>query len=240
MAMLGRKRIKKRPGTSNAYFTQVTQESIQYFQTGDVGRNRNEIFEKEILPAFTKMAEYWVFSYGLDSPLQTKEELVQGCVGFLHDSIHKWDPERATKAFSYFNVVARNWLINAVNNHKKRGIKDLSINDSDLAAVIREKDTNERLITPSAESEILQSEYLLAIHDRVKRIRMGLDDDKDLVVIDAIEKIFESAEHLDFMNKSALFVYIREISGLDKRTISRSMSRIRRVYNQIREAERKE
>lgn len=69
---------------------------------------------------------------------------------------------------------------------------------------------------------------------------MGLDDDKDLVVIEAIEKIFESAEHLDFMNKSALFVYIREISGLDKRTISRSMSRIRRVYNQIREAERKE
>ena len=240
MSMLGRKRIKKRPGTNNAYFTQVTQDSIQYFQTGNTGKTRNDVFEKEILPAFTKMAEYWVYSYGIDSPVQTKEELVQGCVGFLHDSIHKWDPDRATKAFSYFNVVARNWLINAVNNHKKRGIKDLSINDADLAAVIREKDVNERLITPSMENEMLHAEYITAIHERVKKIRIGLEDEKDIIVIDAIEKIFEAADHLDFMNKSALFVYIREISGLDKRTISRSMSRIRRVYNQIREIEKKQ
>ena len=106
--------------------------------------------------------------------------------------------------------------------------------------MIREKDVNERLITPSPESDMLHAEYLVAIHNRVKKIKIGLDDEKDLIVIDAIEKIFESAEQLDFMNKSALFVYIREISSLDKRTISRSMSRIRRIYNEIREKERKE
>jgi len=240
MTMLGRKRIKKRPGTNNAYFTQNTQDSIQFFQNVEQGRARDEAFEKEILPAFKKMAEYWVYSYGIESPVQTKEELIQGCVGFLHDSIHKWDPERATKAFSYFNVVARNWLINAVNNHKKKGIRDLSINDADLQAVIKEKDVNENLVTQSAESEMLHAEYLRLIHARVKKIRMGLDDEKDLIVIESIEKIFESAENLDFMNRSALFVYIREISGLDKRTISRSMSRIRRVYSQIRNTELRE
>lgn len=240
MTMLGRKRIKKRPGTNNAYFTQVTQESIEFFQTNEMGRKRNDAFEKEILPAFTKMAEYWVYSYGIESPVQTKEELIQGCVGFLHDSIHKWDSERATKAFSYFNVVARNWLINAVNNHKKKGIRELSINDVDLSSMIREKDVNEALVTASPESEMLQSEYLQAIHSRVKKIRMGLDDEKDLIVIESIEKIFEMAESLDFMNRSALFIYIREISGLDKRTISRSMSRIRKVYGQIKEAEKNE
>lgn len=238
--MYGKKKIKKRPGTNNAYFTQVTQDSIQFFQISDTGRARDEAFEKEILPAFKKMAEYWVFAYGIESPVQTKEELVQGCVGFLHDSIHKWDPERATKAFSYFNVVARNWLINAVNNQKKKGVRDLSINDVDLNAVIREKDVNERLITQSIENEIIDMENLQAIRDRVKKIRMGLDDEKDLIVIESIEKVFDSAEQLDFMNRSALFIYIRELSGLDKRAISRSMSRIRRVYQQVREVERRE
>ena len=238
--MYGKKKIKKRPGSTNAYFTQATQESIQFFQNVENGRNRDIAFENEILPAFKKMAEYWVYAYGIESPVQTKDELVQECVGFLHDSIHKWDPERATKAFSYFNVVARNWLINAVNNHKKKGVRDLSINDVDLSAAIREKDVNERLITQSAETEMIDMENLQSLRSRVKKIRMGLDDERDIIVIESIEKVFDSAEHLDFMNRSALFVYIREISGLDKRSISRSMSRIRKVYNQVRSEELKE
>lgn len=240
MAMQGKKKIKKRPGTNNAYFTQSTQDSIHFFQNVERGRARDESFENEILPAFRKMAEYWVHAYGLDSPAQTKEELTQGCVGFLHDAIHKWNPEKATKAFSYFNVIARNWLINAVNTHKKKGILNVSINDVELSNVIKEKDVDEKLITQSMENEMLYTEYLQSIHTRVKKIRMGLSDERDLIVIDSIEKIFDSAEHLDFMNRSALFVYIREICGFDKRTISRSMSRIRRVYGQVRESERNE
>lgn len=238
--MYGKKKIKKRPGTDNAYFTQVTQNSIQFFQISETGKARDEAFEKEILPAFKKMAEYWVFSYGIESPVQTREELVQDCVGFLHDSIHKWNPERATKAFSYFNVVARNWLINAVNNQKKKNIQNFSINDADLSSTIREKDTNERLIIQSAESEIIDIENLQFVRDRVKKIRLGLDDEKDIIVIESIEKIFDAAESLDFMNRNALFVYIREISGLDKRSISRSISRIRKVYNQVKSEELKE
>lgn len=238
--MYGKKKIKKRPGTNNAYFTQTTQDSIQFFQTVEIGRARDEAFEKEILPAFRKMAEYWVHAYGIESSSQNKDELVQGCIGFLHDSIHKWDPERATKAFSYFNVVARNWLINAVNGQKKKVIRDLSIDNIDLGSAIRDKDIDEKLITKSAESEIIDMENLQAIRDRVKKIRMGLDDEKDLIVIDSIEKVFDAADNLDFMNRSALFVYIRELSGLDRRAISKSMSRIRRVYAGIRDAERSE
>lgn len=237
--MYGKKKIKKRPGTNNAYFTQTTQESIQLFQNHDSNKIRNEHFEKEILPAFKKMAEYWVHAYGIDSPLQTKEELIKECVGFLHDSIHKWDPERATKAFSYFNVIARNWLINAVNNHKKSIVRDLSINDVNLESTIRDKDINENLVTPSPEANMISVENLIAIKERVKKIRTGLDDEKDLIVIESIEKVFDAADHLDFMNRSALFVYIREISGLDKRSISKSMSRIRKVYQRLRDEERK-
>ena len=237
MTMTGKKKIKKRPGTSNNYFTPTTQESIQFFQNNETGRARNEHFEKEILPAFTKMAEYWVYSYGIDSPTQAKDELVRDCVGFLHDSIHKWDPERATKAFSYFNVVARNWLINVVNIHKKNFSRDISINDTDLSSVIRDKDTNNNLITKSAEHDMIDAENLRAIRDRVKSIRMALDDEKDLIVIDAIQQVFDSADQLDYMTRSALFIYIREICGLDKKTISKSMSRIRRVYQQVRKEE---
>lgn len=238
MTILGKKKIKKRPGSTNAYFTEVTQDSIRIFQTQVASRERDQIFEKEILPALTKMAEYWVYVYGLESPTQSKEELVQSCVGFLYDTIHKWDPERATKAFSYFNVVARNWLINSVNNHKKKSQRDLSIDNADLEMIIHGKDVDENLIEKSAETLIINEETIIEIRSRIGKIRNGLDDERDLIVMEAIEKVFDSAENLDFMTRSALFIYIRDLCGFDKRTISRSMSRIRKVYKKVCENEK--
>ena len=233
MPPAGKKKIKKRPGSTNAYFTSDTQESIRLFQTQESSRERDVAFANHILPALKKMAEYWVYVYGLESPTQTKEELVHGCIGFLHDSIHKWDPERATKAFSYFNVVTRNWLINTVNSHKKQYHRDLSINDIDIESAIHGKDIDENLIAKPFEHDVIEMETMLEIRNRIKRIRNGLDDEKDLVIMEAIEKVFESSENLDFMNRSAFFIYLRDISGYDKRSISRSMSKIRKVYRQI-------
>jgi len=237
MAMLGRKKIKKRPGTNNAYFTDTTQDSIKKFQLQEVGKDRNIIFEREILPALKKMAEYWVYAYGIESPIQSKDELVQGCVGFLHDSIHKWDSLRATKAFSYFNVIARNWLINVVNNHKKHRHRDISINDIDVQTLIHSKDVDEKLITQSPEHDMLDVEFVYQLKGRVKKIRENLNDESDFLVMDAIETVFDSAQQLDFMNRTALFVYIRELCRLDKRTISKSMSKIRKQYYIVKKEE---
>ena len=237
MTITGKKKIKKRPGSTNAYFTNDTQESIKKFQEDGAGKLRDQIFEKDILPALKKMVEYWVYVYGLESPLQSKEELVQSCVGFLHDSIHKWDSERSTKAFSYFNVVSRNWLINTVNNHKKQSHRDISINDVELESVLHNKDVDENLVTQSVEKDIIDFETIAGMKLRVKKIRNGLEDERDLVVMEAIEKVFDLADSLDFINRSALFIYIRDLCGYDKRTISRSMSRIRKVYKQISDQE---
>lgn len=233
MTMLGKKKIKKRPGSTNAYFTNETQESIKIFQQGPAQKEKDILFEKEILPALTKMVEYWVYVYGLESPLLSKDELVQSCIGFLHDSIHKWDSDRSTKAFSYFNVVSRNWLINTVNNHKKQAKRDISINDLEIESVVYSKDIDENLITQSIEKDIIDIESLLELKSRVKKIKPCLNDERDVNVMEAIEKIFDSIEQLDFVNRSAIFIYIRDLCGYDKRTISRSMSKIRKIYKQI-------
>lgn len=238
--MLGKKKIKKRPGSTNAYFTNETQDSIKVFQTQLAGRERDVVFEKDILPALKKMVEYWVYVYGLESPTQSKEELVQSCVGFLHDSIHKWDSERSTKAFSYFNVVSRNWLINTVNLHKKQSKRDISINDIELESTIQEKDIDNNLVTHSVEKDIIDAENIIEIKARVKKIKEDLSDEKDLNVMEAIEKIFDAADGLDFTNRSALFIYVRDLCGYDKRTISRSMSKIRKVYKKISSGENRE
>ena len=47
--------------------------------------------------------------------------------------------------------------------------------------------------------------------------------------------MFENVETLDFLNKRAVFVYVREISGLDRKQLSKALGSIRVKYNAIRE-----
>ena len=68
---------------------------------------------------------------------------------------------------------------------------------------------------------------------RVMKIRSMLSDSKDLLVMSAVERLFESVDDLDFINKQSIYVYLIEISGLEKRAVTKSMSKIRKIYAQI-------
>ena len=64
-------------------------------------------------------------------------------------------------------------------------------------------------------------------------IKSKIERKNDIACIDAIIKVFEMIDQLDFLNKRAIFVYLREISGLNPKQLSVSMSNIRRYYRDI-------
>ena len=51
--------------------------------------------------------------------------------------------------------------------------------------------------------------------------------------IDAIITVYEKIDDLDFLNKRAIFVYVRELSGLSPKQLSVCMSNIRKHYREI-------
>ena len=64
-------------------------------------------------------------------------------------------------------------------------------------------------------------------------IKLKVEKKNDVSCIDAIIQIFEMIDQLDFLNKRAIFVYVREISGLNSKQLSSSMSTIRKHYKEI-------
>ena len=54
-----------------------------------------------------------------------------------------------------------------------------------------------------------------------------------MLCLEAIHTLFSKIEELDLLNKRAVLVYIREISGLDKKQMSKAMSVIRRHYRSM-------
>ena len=236
-AKKGRKRIKRRPGQKSVmYFTKETEVSILKFLTSEDKKERETVYGGEILPAMKKLVESLIYVYGFKSPLMNTHELIdEGCF-FLYKTLHKWDPARGSKAFSYFNVVAKNFLINTTNSHRKKYYKHVYLDE--IAASGRSsssiaKQLNNFYELPSTEELIINSERRAENVARVKKIRDFLNDDRDLITISAVERLFDSASDLDFFNKQSIYVYLCEISGLEKKQLAKSMSKIRKIYARL-------
>lgn len=236
--MRGRKKIRRRSGQKRVmYFNKETEVSIVKFLSSACDKEREHVYRKEILPAMKKLIESLIYVYGFRSPLMNTPELIEEGCFFLFKSLHKWDPERGSKAFSYFNVVGKRFLINTVNTHRKKYFKHVYLDDiksdttkpgADLAEQI--KNMNK---LPSTEEIMINGERRAENLARVRRIRDFLTEDRDLVTISAIENLFTAAEDLEFFNKQSIYIYLSEISGLDKKHLRKSMSKIRKIYARL-------
>ena len=215
------------------YFTKETQAAIEEYQQEPDRTAREKIYKERIASAFEQLAESLIYVYGFNSPYETVASMKVDCVAFLYETIHKWDPARGTKAFSYFNVVAKNWLIIRCRNAKKNFNRHVSMSDLN-AMSSRDKNAVANYQVIPGPDEILEkrnfknemNKVIEELESRVKKQNEGL-------CVEAIKTVFENVDNLDFLNKRAIYVYIREISGLNSKQLSVAMSKIRKHYKQI-------
>ena len=72
------------------------------------------------------------------------------------------------------------------------------------------------------------------INDVLDILKTKVSNKNDVACVNAITVVFKNIDELDLLNKRAIYVYIREISGLNSKQLSTSMSAIRRMYRQIK------
>ena len=68
----------------------------------------------------------------------------------------------------------------------------------------------------------------------LKILRTQVVNNNDVACVEAILVVFDKIDELDLLNKRAIYVYIREISGLNSKQLSTSMSTVRRLYRQVK------
>ena len=85
----------------------------------------------------------------------------------------------------------------------------------------------------SPDSLIEKQEKIQEMKDLFAEIKRRVRNEREERCIDAIIEIFNKVDELDFLNKRAIFVYVREMSGLNSKQLSVCMSSIRNIYRQI-------
>ena len=58
--------------------------------------------------------------------------------------------------------------------------------------------------------------------------------DNDLKVYRAINILFESKEEIEIFNKKAIYLYLREITGLNTKQIVNSLKKFRKRYHSFK------
>lgn len=229
-----RRKIKRKPGKSKLYFTADTQASIEKFQVEESEAERDKIYTNEIMPAFVKLVENLILIYGFAKGRHDFGSLKNDCITFLYETLHKFDASKGTKAFSYFNVVGKNWLI--LNTRKRKKVQDNSypIHDLESFSSADRHMISNHMLAAAPDDIMISAEQRDEIQEILKILRTKVVNTNDVACVEAVTVVFNKIDELDLLNKRAVYVYIREISGLNSKQLSTSMSTVRRLYKQIK------
>jgi hypothetical protein len=212
------------------YFTKDTQAAIYEFCNSEENAERAKVYEARIQPALMKLTENLIYIYGFHKCGEQPAHLQQACVVALYETLHKFDHTRGTNAFSYFNVVAKNWLIVNSRRIKKRKFSSVPIDNYELLSPNDQLKIAHHLYDACPIEKQIYKESLEQIKPLCEEILSELSKKNDVKCMNAILTIYENLDKLEFFNKRGIFIYIREISGLNSKQLSSSMSNIRKKY----------
>ena len=224
-------KVKKKPGRKpkkKPYFGMDVQDAIiRYNGNPDNHALRNKIYQEEIHKAFDKLAENIIntfkFTY-FDDPF---EDVKNEVVAFLVMNMHKYDHTKGSKAFSYFSVVAKNYLIlHNNNNYKKlKTHHELSVLDTStyLGKTYIEKERDEDLKDFSDQLRLYFE----------KNITSMFKKKRDIDIAYAITELLAKIDEIENFNKKSLYILIREMTDVNTSHITSVVNVLKKHYKKI-------
>ena len=218
------KKIKKK--TKHYYFNIGTEKAIIRYNKTDDARLKNKIYSEHISYPFDKLAENIIHTfkfYYFDVP---SEQVKHEVVSFLVMNMHKFK-EGKGKAFSYFSIVAKNYLI----LHNNKNYKNYKIHDK-----MDVLDYSNNIRTSQEQHDIadFNKEYVdEMLHYWEENLPNIFRRQKDILVADAVLEMFRRRQNIENFNKKALYILIREMTGSKTQHITRIVNVMKKYNSQL-------
>ena len=208
---------------SKIYFGKEVQDAIVRYNLSEDDNERNVIYRDEIHRALDKLAENIINTFKFmyfDVPFKDVKAEV---VAFMVMNMHKYDYTKGSKAFSYFSVVAKNYLILHNNNNYKKLKTHDDLDSSNVKESLYHKSDNNHL-------EDLIKEVIRYFEHNVHSL---FKKKKDIEIAYAIIELLNKKDDIENFNKKALYILIREMADVDTTHITKVMNVFRTHYKKI-------
>jgi hypothetical protein len=223
---------KRKPKTSNQYFTQETEDAIIEYLKETNSNKRNKIYNEKIKYAFHKLTENIIHTFKFYyTEVETINELQHEVTSFLLEKLHLYNQSKG-KAYSYFGTIAKRYLIlyNNKNYEKLKGKAEIEAIDEDKSITLDIINSNNEF-----ENELMGKNYF--INKFIKYVDIHLykifPDKEDAKTADAIITLFTHRENIDIFNKKGIYIYIREQTEQDTPQITKVMKSLKKVYKRL-------
>ena len=219
--------VPKKVSFEKMYFTKETEDSIIIFNKEMDDDKRNEIYNSKIKYPFEKLVENvfntFKFSYFDVGPLEVQKETLSHLVA----NISKFE-EGKGKAFSYFSIIAKNYLIFNNNSNYKRFNQQVDISEEKAENTIRLQSED------GYHKKVENLEFMkMMITYWDENIRNIFQKQRDLKIAEAVVELFRNSDRIDYFNKKALYLYIREISECKTQQITKVINKMKEYQQKI-------
>jgi hypothetical protein len=222
------KTIRPRKKKSKIYFGKSAQDAIIEYNKSNDPIERNRIYQENIKYPFEKLAENvlntFKFSY-FDVP---KSEIQHEVVSFMIEKIHMYQ-EGKGRAFSYFTIVAKNYLILENNGNYKRWKRDALI--SEMPESWHPENDYYQQETNSEFREFKR--MMLDFWD--ENLTTVFVKERDIQIADSILELFRRSEHIENFNKKHLYLLVREMTGCKTHYITKVVNMMKEHQDKMLE-----
>ena len=214
---------KKRRG----YFFEEHENAIIAYNEEPSYHLRNKVYSAFIHKPFMKLAENIIHTfkfYCFDDPYVDVQSEV---VAYLIEKIDKYDPTKGSKAYSYFSIVAKNYLIYNNNENYKKMKQRTGLDAIDMKRNI----TNEIVRQDLKDAKKDFTDHMVTFWD--ENLNVLFTRKKDIRVAAAIAELFRRRENIEIYNKKALYIMIREMADVKTQYITKVVNQMKKIYSHM-------
>lgn len=218
---------KGRPKKNKVYFTSITEKAITAYNNESDINKKNKIYNDFIHYPLFKLTENIINTFKFPYMDGTITDIQYEVISFILQKLPKYSDEKG-KAFSYFSIIAKNYLIQ--NNLKQYKDKTMKISLSDVDSSI---------IDTYTEHELYESRTDL-LHDKIiddfvseyePKIEYIFDTQRDINIAYSVMELFKSRLSINSYHKKALYIMIRDMTDAKTEYITKVVNVIKRDYN---------
>jgi hypothetical protein len=219
---------QRRKRTKNNYFTKVHEDAIVKYARTNCRQEKTELYSSYIQPAFNEMVNKIIFTYKFNT-LPNIDPLREDCKIWLTTILDKYDPNKGSKAFSYFSVVTKNWFIHKVKKNSKKLRREVSYENlvENGGADILGTSDDESL---SYTSRRVEMEFWNSLLTQVDRWDTGSLKTNEKAVLSAVKVLLHNIDDIEIFNKKAVYLYLRELTSLNTKQVVNNLNKIREKY----------
>mgnify|MGYP003112584541 CR=1 FL=1 len=219
----------KKKSNKNIYFTKDHQKAIVDYASTKDNKIRTELYVVYIGPVFDEMVDKIVYTYKFTN-LPNIDSLKDECKIWLTTILDKFDPEKGSKAFSYFSVITKNWFIHKVKKTNRSIKKEIYYDE-----IPGEIEQTYLSIENQYEENRNKEEFWMYLWKEIDKWDTSKLKENEKKVLNAIKILFDNIDDIEIFNKKAIYLYIRELTGLNTKQVVNNLNKLRAKYRYFKQ-----